>query len=66
MLFIGLVDLPNTMRSLFEYPGGMSSADFQTPPGYEPQFAGFENLSYEEILELNAICGEDNYVNIYI
>ena len=54
-----MVNLDSTGPSLFEYPAGKSSADFVAPEGYEPQFAGFENLSYEELLEIDSICGDD-------
>ena len=59
IMCLGLVNQANTARSLFEYETGKSSADYETPVGYEPQYAGAENLSYEERLEIESICGED-------
>lgn len=55
----GLVNKDNTRPTLFEYPEGKSSSDFTAPSDYVPQFAGFEDLSPEDLSTINNKCGDD-------
>ena len=61
--FAGLVNKDDTSPTLFEYPVGKSSSDYEAPADYEPQFAGFENLNADQLSEMNTLCGED-YVSL--